>query len=1131
MNRLLTYPSLAASVWLASIPLVFAQDSEEDGDEIFELSPFTVDASQDTGYRATTTLAGTRLNTKLRDVGAAISVMTSEFFEDTGATDSETLLSYGLNTETSGAQGNFVGGNDAIAGGQRVDLADTRTNPQQGQRVRGLATAQLTRNYFETDIGFDSYNTDRVTINRGPNSLLFGIGSAGGVINNSTMRASLGSDFGEISVRIGDRYSHRETFNYNKVLVEDRLAVRVAGLYDHLEYKQRPTYSEKKRVYATLESVLFENENSDVFDKTTLRANFESGDIESNPPQVTPPGDGVSTWFSLPAPGPLEAITGTTFPAFFSDGSFQPKYTIDQRRPGLTRSGINGVAALPNFIQISLLYEEPSFGTGLTGTDLDASVMRAVRGFGGRAPNKTWDYFVNSSLAHEGYMPNFVTPSLPLNVFDNENLSLAGTTNLVTQDFDATNFTLEQTFLDGRAGIEINYDRQNYATFRRLPFNSGGFQVSYNDVVVDINEYRNDETPNPNVGRLMAFTSGNTQASILGFESQDVDREANRTTAFYNLDFTENEGVNWLGRHVFTGVLSSQSRDISNFKVGGAWVSEDIDVGGDPYHFANLNGGRRQVVSQIYLTPPLHNNPNVQSIDDVRIVNYIDIDLPGDGSVYNAKTYNRREDTFFTGEMTTRHYLNNFDRNRREIDTEIFSVQSFLFNDHVVGLLGFRTDEQTNWKNERFVRNANGEGNLAESNILDRLRDPVTGDILPPENGDTTTWSIVAHTPDAWLENLNLPGKPRISFHYNESENFNPVGVRTDVEGFQIASPAGDTKEYGFSLELLENAVSMRFNWFETNIANDTADVDAKFHNRIGNWLSRWNDAENAGMTIEEALAVTPNNMFDGWSSYEDAYSDIVALLPANIQSIYNYRIENGDNEDDLDQIANPSATRSFSSEGFEIDVIANLTPNWRFMFNAGKQETIQNNIAPKVAALAATINSNILASPFANVWDAPILAESFTFTTRWQNENFNSILGTLSQEGTKSLEQRKWRWNAVTNYTFSDGALKGLGLGAAARWQDQAATGYPLVLNSEGIPLPDLANPFWGPSQLNGDLWVSYGKSLFNDQVDWKVQLNIRNAFGDDDIIPVVTNPNGELAIFRNSLPTDVFLTNTFRF
>ncbi len=1123
--------TVMAGLTLAILPFSFAQLASDDEEEIYELSPFTVDASDDQGYRATSTLAGTRLKTPLRDVGAAISVMTSEFFDDTGATDSQTLLSYALNTETSGAHGNFAGGNGAIAGGQRVDLADERTNPQNGQRVRGLATAQLTRNYFETDIAFDSYNTDRVTINRGPNSLLFGIGSAGGVINNATLRPSLTGNFGEFSVRLGERSSHRETFDYNAVLVDDRLGVRLAGVYDKFNYQQRPTFEEKERFYATVEGVLFENEGSDFLGKTVIRANYESGEITTNPPQVTPPGDGVSSWFSIPDPGPLEAITGTNFPAFFRDGSFVPKYTIDQRRPGLTRGNINGVAALPNFIQISLIYEQPTGSTGLSGTDLDASVMRAVRGFGGR-PYRTWDYFVNSSLYHEGYLPNFVTASLPLHVFDNENMALSGTTNLAIQDFDASNVMLEQTFLNGKAGFEINYDQQEYSTFRRFPFNSGGFQVSFNDVVVDINEYRNDETPNPNVGRLMAFTSGNRQASILGHETSFTEREAARLTAFYDLDFTGKDGLKWLGRHVFTGVISNQRRDIMDQGIGAAWVSEDIDLGGSDYHFGNLNIGRRQVVSQVYLTPPLHNDASIQSFDDVRITNYIDIDLPANASVYNAKTYNRTDDTFFVGEMATRHYLNSFTRTRREIETEVIAVQSYLLDSHLVGLLGFRTDTQTNWRNKALVRNANGEVNFDESNVLDRLRDPITSDILPPEEGDTVTWSLVGHVPDEWMRKLGLPGNPRLSFHYNDSENFNPVGVRTDIEGFQIASPAGDTEEYGFSVELLDNKMSLRFNWFETNIINDTAEVDAKIHSRIGNWLSRWNDAENAGFTIEEALAVTPGNPAAGlWSSYEEAYADIVALLPANIQAIYNYRIENGDNEDDLDQIANPSATREFTSKGFEIDLVANITPNWRLMLNVGQQETVQNNIAPKVAAVASQINANILASPFADVWDAPILAESFTFTTRWQNENFNSLLATLSQEGTVSLEQREWRANLVTNYNFPEGPFAGFSVGGAVRWQSKAATGYPLVLDAAGIPLPDLANPFWGPDQLNGDVWVGYERKLFGDKLNWRIQLNVRNAFGDDDVIPVVTNPDGQLAVFRNSLPTEFFLTNTFRF
>ena len=96
---------------VASSPNLSAQGDDET-DEIYELSPFSVDASQDTGYIATSTLAGTRVRTDLKDLGAAISVYTAEFLEDIDATDAQSLLSYTSNTEVGGYQGNFSGAQD-----------------------------------------------------------------------------------------------------------------------------------------------------------------------------------------------------------------------------------------------------------------------------------------------------------------------------------------------------------------------------------------------------------------------------------------------------------------------------------------------------------------------------------------------------------------------------------------------------------------------------------------------------------------------------------------------------------------------------------------------------------------------------------------------------------------------------------------------------------------------------------------------------------------------------------------------------------------------------------------------------------------------------------------------------------
>ena len=121
------------------LALIAPNLTAQDEDEVYELSPFSVEASDQSGYTATHTLAGTRIRTQLKDLGSAISVYTGEFMEDTGATDAGTLLSYTTNAEVGGINGNFSGAEDNGRG--RYLVTDARTNPQLNQRIRGLGAA------------------------------------------------------------------------------------------------------------------------------------------------------------------------------------------------------------------------------------------------------------------------------------------------------------------------------------------------------------------------------------------------------------------------------------------------------------------------------------------------------------------------------------------------------------------------------------------------------------------------------------------------------------------------------------------------------------------------------------------------------------------------------------------------------------------------------------------------------------------------------------------------------------------------------------------------------------------------------------------------------------------------------
>ena len=85
------FARLAAFI-TASVPL-WAQSTARN-DSVVELSPFVVNTNKDTGYQAMSTLAGTRLDTPLTDLGAAISIYTKDFLEDIGATNTNELLIY-----------------------------------------------------------------------------------------------------------------------------------------------------------------------------------------------------------------------------------------------------------------------------------------------------------------------------------------------------------------------------------------------------------------------------------------------------------------------------------------------------------------------------------------------------------------------------------------------------------------------------------------------------------------------------------------------------------------------------------------------------------------------------------------------------------------------------------------------------------------------------------------------------------------------------------------------------------------------------------------------------------------------------------------------------------------------------
>lgn len=1173
------------NVLLLAPYLLHAQVADED-DDIVELSPFTIEEDEAIGYQATNTLAGSRLSTPLRDVGSAIQVITEVLFEDTGSTTMEEILPYALNTESHGLLGNFAGGPGQNHNG-RFEQDTQRLNPQDAQRVRGLAEASLTRDFFLTEIPFESYNTARIAVQRGANSLLFGIGSPGGIINNTTKRATAdGEDFGEISVRIGERGSHRESFDYHDVLIENRLAVRVMGLYKDTVYQQKPAFELDRRIDIALEAVLFENEASEFLERTRFRANYEKGSIQGTPPNIIPPTDAFTSFFQPPDIQTLQNVPGVVIPGYylgttetnryhpeFGLTSWQPKQTFDNRL-GLSRGNVPAVVER-NFHRTKIKfndiggpityvnYEGGSFpathgaARGATGTvdangnpvpQGEATHVIGVDGNPYPVLSNIWEYIESGSFfmgnRNDQRIPNFTTPViLDRGVWDNDAAMIQGLTNFRDMEFQAETFVLEQPLFEGEAGLEIVYDNQHYERDANIPFSEQETigDSGNADVVIDLNEYLITGEPNPNVGRPHMKTD-----QYPANQHQEIDRESMRFTGFFNVDFEkmgEDGWLRWLGRHTVTGLYNEQTIDNFNRTTEGRLRGVGFDLG-DPRFFARNAGIRHadfRPVYEVYLGPDVRQFSNPSQVE----LSMIDIVQPKAGDNYDILLWDRENNQYETGTVYLEDVLVGGGRSRQEIDTEVISIQSRFLDDHLVGLVGWRDDTQRTFPN---ISTAEGEalgidhsvGGAAGTNTPRNPDFFRISDNYSEQQGDTFTWSAVGHVPDNFLGDLgeNLG----ISLHVSESENFQVSATRRDVRGNILGPPEGTTEEYGITFNVMNNKLVARLNWYETAASNATISGGTAFgfFGWISGYLNRWQEASDEFSDQEDPFAAAVQASIDqglggdldnpNFQSFRDVYDEIISWLPSDVQSVRQLSIDDNGN---VTSEPNPgeSSTQDFVTEGFEVDLTANLTENWRLFLNIGQQESVVSNIALPMREVTAEVFQNIQNSPISDWADTPSRSEGQTFESR-----FIAIVGAplnaiAARDGQLAQELREWRVNAVTSYSFTEGFLRGYTVGGGVRWQDNNAIGYPNKFSEDGEIIPDLGNPFFGPSQLNGDVFASYQKPILDGKVDWKIQFNFRNAFGDNDPIPVVVNPDGKVAVIRNAQQKTLWLTNTFSF
>ncbi len=1216
-------------------------------EEVLVLSPFEVTAEEDTGYVATSTLAGTRIRTDLKDVGSAISVITKEFMKDIGATDNSTLLQYTTNAEVAGTRGTYAG----LGNGTSVDETGSLRAPGGAQRVRGLASADNTRDFFTTDIPWDGYNVDRIDIQRGPNSILFGLGSPAGIVNAS-LNGAMFRNRGGVEYRFGSYGSQRTSLDFNQVLIDNVLAVRFDGLYNQEKYQQDPAYQNDKRIYAAIrfDPQLFKDPGF----RTSLKIKYENGDIRANRPRNIPPQDSITPWFRpinldpnnlMGGMGKLAATNGyqlgsaatTTFspwsggvanqqqPLWFMDGESSQLYRI---YGGFVNTGALNASGVPQ-----------GAGTNLTGMRY-ADVFTALGSFSG--------YATNARLTNYQYGQYRNMSLQDPTVFDFYNKLIDGPTKNEWEGWDAYNIDLSQTAFDDRLGVQLTYDRQKYNRGGQGLLGNPTLNIdllqNFQDYVVGPTNANNASVANPNFGR--PFVQGGPGRG----NSYESDRKYVRASVFGEIraaDFLDRDSflTKLLGKHRFNGVYSDETYATENrgwqmyansaayaaFKLqgnpdgitnlapvaviylGSSLASASTAAG------ANIPGIGSNVVlpdGNIYqfestwknptgvnfsdpwnvptnLQPFFNGNPVINPTTGLPYAQLTQVSNPANYVGWNSNFHN-----------TLLRYNNGADlslltsatKSLRATKSYAGSWQAFLWNDAIVPTLGWRFDEVRSKSISALpISGATARGALNLAPNTYKLPDTFpTSQILKDHS---TAGGVVVHLNKLLGDRDPLP--INVSLSYNKSSNFQVTDLRRGIYGDPIPNPTGQTKDYGVLLSTKDGKYSLRVMKYETALAGANTPLDSSgISNAVKNLMNwrnikvyymsayAWNTAGQTNLTPYTGQRylwdpayvnnTTGRPVASGVSTSPPANSHLETVAEANTRrdaalkaindfqifltgkgyfSAWNYGVgpttqaalqtrgeyEANPKQPDTNSVydyrtapnmAGFAVTADTMSKGYELEFTANPIRGLRVALNASKTTAVRTNVGGAVLDdLIATMDT-LMAGP---AGDLVMFNSDYSAGNEMRAQSWNGWRGQYTllklQENTAASELRKWRYNAVANYTFQGGLLKNVNMGASYRWQDKVVIGYPVVPGAGSLASFDLTKPYYGPAEDAIDLWVGYERRI-NDKINWRIQLNARNVGDNNGLIPISVEPDGRTWASVRIAPTqEWFVTNSFSF
>jgi len=1185
--------------------------TKPEGDEAVVMSPFEVQTSaSDIGYFASNTLAGSRLNSNIGDLAAPITVITKQQLEDTASHDLNDVFLYEANTEGAlnytKVQIDRSGLKDNIGGSATSGIgANTSTT---ANRIRGLGNADMTWNYYPaiTRVRGDSYNLSSLEISRGPNSILAGLGNPAGILNESINTGRINANTNEVNLATSNNGSYRASLAINRTLIHDRLAIYLAGLYDDREFSRKPSYDISRRETAAFTVKPFKS--------TTIKGFIENLIEDSRLPNQLTPRDGITPWLNAGRPvwdpltrmvtyldnpgvtkGPYlnsntELVPTNSFnsvPVRISGDTVLTDRRSSQYIPGLGMVNlgrpVREISPDGSFFwtqaqaQTFNIYPNPLLSTAalrtneVTGSLSAAGAFTApTMGTGPGSPYDIWSRRLTTSVlapapaTYDFIGGNaYIAPSISnkaLYNWDKVNITATNHGRLRNTTY---NLELEQQ-ITKTLFFSAGWFRQDFDSLENYPLS----QLAPVTVLVDTNKNLVNGQANPNY--LKPYVDVQDPDTAQTPETKEIAR----AMLAWDLDFTKNNGfTKWFGRHRILGMAQHEEDVKTQYRYRFAF-SDPSDPrflqSESALPFAGATGGVGTRASNIGFRYAGNASTTRQAwyVGDANSVvstaPSINVGNPAIGTTEKSQitAYNYQTSTWDQAPVTYGSEL--FDagggylRAQRMINSENIAAQSFWLKDRIVTTVGYRRDR---WKGRQTTTGTDENGN-----VLGATAATINAALYPAGSWRLNEGTLLSRWAKAEFieQNTSSVGVvakplPWFSLIANRSNNFNPPdSAQVNLFREKLPVPTAKSKDYGFSVNLLDNKLIARVSFFDTEFKGDRSNGSAA--TAVGRVpredtanLKGWAEAvvrirsNIAGTKESDTPQIHAPNGSTPTNTWTDA-SQSGNALSANQIAIVDSMM--GGLSSTWPDGANFGSTQDARSKGAEIELIYNPTPNWNIKLTGGKQQTTYSNIFPdyeRWLAYRMPVWTSAAAPDMAPVYTQPD-GKQFSLQNFWSGYGFGETNIATRQNGANPQDwlanvvsadlanarllqnaapygQRKYRANILSNYVFSRGPLKNVGFGGAIRWEDKGVVGYRGMMDSRGLwtgadagkPVYDTdvgVNPFWDLTHF--DFWVSYKLKMWGDKIHTKVQLNVTDAFQDGHLVPVFVNFDGTPAAFR---------------